>query len=295
MEFQQLKYFTEVASYLHFGRAADSLHVSQQTISSQIAQLESELGVQLFKRTTRKVQLTLAGEALLEEVQLIFQHLQKGIEEAKRAESGRRGKLVIGYYAIMLYSILPKAIRLFREEYPEVEIVLREVIPENMEKEIEEGEIDLGFAVYLNDKHSEMKMNWLPYSTESMVVALPKSHPLAVKKMIHLHELAEEPFIMMNRSKSTLLYDFFFLTCRQSGINPNIVQSATNEQAVIGLVAAGVGIALVPNCMNKLFESDIAYIPMAESFLHIQFAICWLRSNKTKQVKNFVEIVRSYV
>ncbi|RXZ79542.1 LysR family transcriptional regulator [Paenibacillaceae bacterium] len=294
MELQQLKYFVEVANYLHFGRAAESLHASQQTVSHQIAQLEGELGVQLFKRTTRKVELTFAGEAMLEEVKLVFMHLQRGIDEATRAEGGRRGRLVIGYFGIMLYSILPGAVRLYRERYPEVEIVLQELASHQLEQKVQQGDIDIGFSVYLNDRHSELSMNWLTFSTESIVIALPKHHHLSGHKGLYLSDLAKESFVLLNRNDSPLLFDFFVLSCRQVGFSPNIVQTAASDQALIGLVAAGVGIAFVPSCMSKLFDSDITYVPMAESMLEIKLAICWLRNNETAQVENFAEIVRSF-
>ncbi|BBI32818.1 LysR family transcriptional regulator [Cohnella abietis] len=294
MELQQLKYFAEVANHLHFGRAAERLHASQQSVSHQIGQLEGELGVRLFKRTTRKVELTLAGEALLEQVHLVFKHLQKGVDEAIRAECGGRGRLTIGYFGIMLYSILPSAVRLYRERYPEVEIVLQELDPHQLENKLQQGEIDIGFSVYLNDKHSELSMNWLPFSTESIVVALPKQHHLSGKKELILSDLANEPFVILNRNNSPVLFDYFVLSCRQAGFSPHIVQEVANDQAVIGLVAAGVGIALVVSCMSKLFANDITYIPLMDSMFTIQFAICRLRSNEAAQVENFAEIVKSF-
>ncbi|MFC3747158.1 LysR family transcriptional regulator [Paenibacillus sp. GCM10012306] len=295
MELQQLKYFVEVANQLHFGRAAERLHASQQSVSHQIAQLESELGVQLFKRTTRKVELTQSGEALLEQVHLVFKHLQRGIDEAIRAEHGRRGRLTIGYFGIMLYSILPSVVRLYRERYPEVEIVMQELPSHLLEEKLLQGEIDVGFSVYLNDKHSELSMNWLPFSTESIVFALPKHHPLATKKELSLADLEKEPFVMLNRNDSPVLFDIFVLICRQTGFSPNIVQEAASDQAVIGLVAAGVGTALVLGCMSRLFENDITYVPMAQSMFNIQLAICWLHNNETAQVEQFAEVVRSFI
>lgn len=294
MELQQLKYFAEVANQLHFGRAAEHMHASQQTVSHQIGLLEGELGVQLFKRTTRKVELTLAGEALLEEVLLVFKHLQRGVDEAIRAENGKRGKLTIGYFGIMLYSVLPSAVRLYRERYPEVEIVMLELAAHQLEQKLLQGEIDIGFSVYLDDKHSELSMKWLTYSTESIVVALPKEHHLSGNKEICLSDLANESFVVLNRNYSPILFDYFVLSCRQAGFSPNIVQEAASDQAVIGLVAAGIGTALVLGCMSKLFDNDITYLPLVKPLFEIKLAICWLRGNETAQVEKFAEIVKSF-
>ncbi|WP_042160918.1 LysR family transcriptional regulator [Paenibacillus gorillae] len=295
MELQQLKYFSEVANQLHFGRAAERLHASQQTVSHQIGLLEAELNLKLFNRTTRKVELTLAGEALLEEVKLVFMHLQRGVDEAIRAEGGRRGKLTIGYFGIMLYSILPSVVRLYRERFPDVEIVMQEMDSFLLEEKLLQGEIDIGFSVYINDKHSEQSMNWLTYSVEPIVIAVPKQHHLAVKNEIRLSDLAKEPFVVLNRNDSPMMFDAFVLFCRQAGFSPNIVQEAASDQAVIGLVAAGVGVAFVLNCMNKLFDSDISYIPLAEPMFEVELAICWLHNNQTAQVEQFVEVVKRFL
>lgn len=293
MELQQLKYFTEVANQLHFGRAAERLHTSQQTVSYQIAQLESELNVQLFKRTTRKVELTLAGEALLEEVKQVFMHLQRGIDEAIRAEQGERGRLTIGYIGTMLFSILPSAVRLYREQYPEVEIVMQELPFQQMEQKLQLGEIDVGFSVYFDERHSEQTLHWLVYSEAHITVALPKHHPLSDRPSISLFELADESFVILNRQESPVLFDLFVLSCRQIGFSPNIVQEAASDQAVIGLVAAGVGIALVPSYMDKLFESDIAYVPLADTSFNIKLAACWHKDNRAAQVRQFADMISS--
>lgn len=295
MELQQLKYFVEVADRLHFGRAAEYLHASQQTVSYQIGQLESELGVQLFKRTTRKVELTLAGEALLEEVRHVFEHLQRGIDEAIRAERGQRGKLVIGYINIMLYSILPGAVRLYRERYPDVEVVMLEMDFHQLEKRLQQGEVDIGFSIYLNDKYSELNMNWLPFSTESIGVALPKDHHLSQRKKLNLIDLANEMFVFPNRNDAPLLFDSYVFSCRQAGFSPHIVQMAASNQAVIGLVAAGIGIAFVLGCMSERFAYDITFIPLEEPLLDIKLAICWPQSNQIEQVSQFTGIVESLI
>ncbi|MFF2482569.1 LysR family transcriptional regulator [Paenibacillus sp. NPDC058071] len=288
-------YFAEVASQLHFGRAAERLHASQQSVSHQIGQLEAELGLKLFKRTTRKVELTFAGEALLTEVRLAFEHLKRGVEEAHRAESGQRGKLNIGYFGIMLYSILPSAVRRYRELYPDVEIVMREMDSFLLEQKLLDGEIDIGFSIDLNDKHSETSMNWLPFSTETIVIALPKDHRLAAKEKLVLSDLAKEPIIVLNRVASPAQFDAFVLLCRQAGFSPNIIQEAASDQAVSGLVAAGVGIALVMSCTSKLYGNDIVYLPLTDPTYEFKLAVCWLHSNQAKQVEQFVEVVRSFV
>jgi DNA-binding transcriptional LysR family regulator len=146
MELRQLRYFVTVAEELHFARAAERLHIAQQSLSFQIKQLEQELGTALFERTTRHVELTAAGHAFLKEIEIVFEHLQKAAEQARKAGRGEAGRLVVGYHSMTLYNIMPSTIRRFRERFPDVELVLQEIIQPALEEYILSGEVDTGLA-----------------------------------------------------------------------------------------------------------------------------------------------------
>jgi len=292
MELQQLKFFAEVAKQLHFGRAAERLNASQQVVSYQISQLESELGLRLFRRTTRKVELTLAGEALLEEVEHAFEHLKQGVDKAILAEKGVRGRLVIGYLPIMLYGALPEFVRQYRETYPDVEVVLREQTYEQLEQSLRQGTVDIGFTVYVNDKYSHRNAEWLLFSAQTTGVAMPRHHALSGRESIALSELEGEPFVFLNRAEAPLLFDSYVYSCRQAGFQPNIAQIAASNQSVIGFVAAGIGVAFVLECMSRQPDQAIVFVPLEKPIFEIHLAISWLSDRPSAHVIQFADMVR---
>jgi DNA-binding transcriptional LysR family regulator len=289
MELRHLHYFVAVAEELHFTRAAERLHVSQQPLSFQIKQLEEELGVTLFRRSTRRVELTDAGRALLAEVYTALAHLHQGVETARRAERGETGLLVLGYVSIALYNLVPAAVRLFRERFPDVHVTLREACSPDLEDQLVEGAFDVGLAV------RGMQVPDLIYETvlcEQAMVAIPKNHPLAGLAQIPLHALAAEPFVMYERTQRSLIYSQVMTLCLQAGFSPYIVQEAASEQAVVGLVAAGVGVALVSSCLSGLRTDEVTYRPLIDPAASVEYAVVWKQENPSPIVKAFLNVVR---
>ncbi|HEY3994176.1 MAG TPA: LysR family transcriptional regulator [Ktedonobacteraceae bacterium] len=289
LELRHLRYFVAVAEELHFARAAERLHMTQQPLSFQIKQLEEELGVTLFRRTTRRVELTDAGSALLTEVYAALAHLRQGIETARRAERGETGSLVIGYVSIALYNLVPPAVRLFRERFPDVQVTLRELCSPDLEEQLLEGAFDVGFAV------RGMHVPELIYETvlcERATVAVPKNHPLGKQAQVPLCALAAEPFVMYERTQRSLIHDMVIAMCLQAGFSPNIVQEAASEQAVIGLVAAGVGVSLVSACLSGLRTDEVTYRPLIDPATSVEYAIVWKKENPSPFVKAFLNVAR---
>lgn len=289
MELQQLRCFAAVAAELHFVRAAEKLHMAQQAVSFQIKQLEQELGVQLFHRTTRKVTLTMAGEALLEEVALIFVHLERGVEEARRADRGERGRLVVGYVDTMAYSVLPAAVKTFRERHPDVKVVLHEYKPAELEMKLLAGEVDVAFNMKVLGQNGLPAYEWKTLTIERMSVAVPKTHPLSEREGVRLTDLSKEDFVLVNRQGNPLMHDCFLYVCRQAGFTPRIVQEAAGDQTAIGLVAAGLGISLVVGCLNKLYENQVVYLPLVEPRFEFEFALYWKRDHSLSLVDHFID------
>jgi DNA-binding transcriptional LysR family regulator len=269
------------------------MHMAQQAVSFQIKQLENELGAQLFNRTTRKVTLTMAGEALLEEVAHIFVHLERGVEEAHRADRGERGRLVVGYVNTMSYSILPAAIKEFRDRHPDVKVVLLESTPAELEIKLLSGEVDIAFNVKALNQNGLPAYEWKTLSIERMTVAVPKAHPLAVKDGVRLTDLSDESFVQVNHQGNALMHDCFLYVCRQAGFTPRIVQEAANDQTAIGLVAAEMGISLVIECLNKLYENQVVYLPLMEPRFEFEFAIYWKRDHSLSLVDHFIDAAMS--
>lgn len=289
MELQQLRCFAAVASELHFARAAEKLHMAQQAVSFQIKQLESELGVKLFERTTRKVTLTMAGEAFLDEVKQIFVHLERGVDEARRADRGERGRLVIGYVHPMSYGVLPAAVKRFRNRHPDVKVVLLESSPAELETKLLAGEVDVAFNIKAVGQNGLPAYEWKTLSVEPMTVAVPKSHPLAGGHGVKLKDLSDEPFILVNRKGNALLHDCFLYACRQSGFTPRIVQETDNDQLALGLVSSEMGIAVVFACLNKLYENRVDYLPLVGPRFEFEFAIYWRRGHSLLLADHFID------
>ncbi len=287
MELQQLRCFAAVASELHFVRAAEKMHMAQQAVSFQVKQLEKELGVQLFHRTTRKVTLTMAGEALLEEVAQIFTHLDRGVEEARRADRGERGRLVVGFVHPMSYSILPTAVKRFRDRHPDVKVVLVESTPAELENKLLAGEVDVALNVKALGKNGLPDFDWKTLSIERMTVALPKSHPLSGDVVVKLADLSDESFVLVNGN--SLMHDCFRYVCRQAGFTPRIVQEAANDQSAIFLAAAGMGIALVFGSLTKLYDNQVVHLPLIDPGFEFEFAIYWRRDHTLSLVDLFID------
>ena len=289
MELRHLRYFVAVAEELHFARAAERLHMAQQPLSFQIKQLEEELGVTLFRRTTRRVELTDAGRALLAEVYVALAHLRQGVETARRMERGETGSLVIGYVSIALYNLMPGAVRLFRERFPDVQITLHELCSPDLEEQLLQGAFDVGLVM------QGMPFPELAYETvlrEQATVAIPKNHPLGGQAPIPLRALASEPFVMYEHTERSWLHDQIIALCQAAGFSPHIVQEAASEQAIIGLVAAGVGVSLVSSCLSGLRTHEVTYRPLIDPAVSVEYAVVWKRENPSPFVKAFLNIAR---
>ncbi len=273
MELRQLRYFLMVAEILHFGRAAEQLHIAQQPLSFQIKHLENELGVKLFERTTRSVTLTPAGEALLTEVRGGLARIERGVELAQLIARGEHGRLMIGYTINTLCNVMAPIIRHFRERNPQIELVLFELTPPALERQLLNEDIDIGIVSSIG-----MSMPGLAHERiyeENGVVALPKNHPLADQAAISLRELAGEPFVMYARGVHRELFDDIISLCRLAGFSPTIVQEAENEAALISLVAAGLGVALVSSSLTSLLSEEVIYCSLVEPLVKIEVALEW--------------------
>jgi DNA-binding transcriptional LysR family regulator len=196
MELRLLRYFIAVAEELSFNRAAQRLHMTQPPLSNQIKQLEEELGVLLFTRTSRGVRMTEAGEALLEEARRFFVQLEQATRVVQRVGHGEVGRLTLGFVPSASNEVLPSILRAFRHSYPDIELFLREMRPDRVVQRLHDQQIDAGFLYLPLDDAS---LNIECVSREPLVLALPESHPLAARPRVELQALAEEPFILPAR------------------------------------------------------------------------------------------------
>jgi DNA-binding transcriptional LysR family regulator len=289
MELRQLKYFVAVAEERNFGRAAKRLHMSQPPLSTQIKGLEEELGVKLFDRSTRRVELTDSGLTLLVRAREILDAVEEAGAEARGAELGERGQLEIGFVSSATLSLLPPALRLFRERYGGVELDLRELSSVEQLEALYEGEIRVGL-VRLPLQAPGIQLE--PILAEPLVVALPVGHPLESQEKITLEEVAELPLIFFQRRLEPGSHEQIIELLGRVGALPKVAQYAVHLQTVIGLVASDIGIAILAESVRRLHREGIVYRPLDAPNATSWLGLAWLESDEAPLVENFVQVVR---
>jgi DNA-binding transcriptional LysR family regulator len=268
MELRHLRYFAAVADELHFGRAAQRLRIAQPPLSQQIRHLEDELGVALFHRTKRRVALTEAGQAFLARVRVILATAGDAVTEAQRVARGELGRVVIGFMSAAMLDQFPVILRGFRRGFPDAEVQLAQMPSNEQLKAVASGHIDVGFVdishrtpiVMVGDTAVRVERAW----SEALLVALPPDHALARRNAVALADLATEPFVTLPRQPATGFYDQIIGLCQAAGFSPTVRQEASQLPAMLTLVAAGLGVAIVPCCVCPQWRDQIAFRPLAE-------------------------------
>ncbi|NJL48178.1 MAG: LysR family transcriptional regulator [Leptolyngbyaceae cyanobacterium SM2_5_2] len=290
MEFRQLKYFIKVAEELHFGRAAESLHLSQPALSKQIQVLEESLNIQLFERTKHWVKLTIAGQKFLGTAHRILHEVEEGIQITRQVADGEIGRLRIGFTETTLFSLAPDIVRTYREQYPQVELILTSGGTETQAEALRTHQIDVGF-VYLPIREPSLAIH--PLFEEVYIAALPTTHRLARHRQIELQSLVNEPLIFYPRSLAPVLYANFIKCCEHAGFVPHIVQEAELAQTRLGLAAANVGISFVLSHVQNLSAKGVIYRPLIGDFLMLKLALAWRRNESSPVVHEFLKVVKA--
>jgi DNA-binding transcriptional LysR family regulator len=287
MEIRHLRYFVAVAEELHFGRAAQRLHIQQPPLSRQIQDLESELGFPLFERSRRRVELTPAGTALLGRARQVFDALDVAIHDARSASEGESGRLVVGYPSSLAYSGLTELLRAFRTRFPSIELALRELPPADQIDGLKAGSLDVGFVrTSLEDPTLAAEL----VRREALMVVLPDDHRLAKQRSIPLKALAREPFVMFPRARGPAFFDQLMGLCGKAGFTPRIVQEAA-QLDIVSLVAAGFGISIMPSSMRNFRRPGLAFRSIVGS-PQVELLIVWRHQNLSPALHNFVDLVR---
>lgn len=258
MDLRHLRYVLAAGEELHFTRAAHRLNVAQPALSQQIRQLEDEIGAQLFHRLTRGVELTEAGRAFLPYARTSLAAADEAIAAARRAAKGELGRLGIGFTSSASFNpLVTQVIGRFRDAYPDIEVELREQATTPLLRALKQGDLQLAFIRAADDELEGLRRVALP--DEPLWAALPTRHRLASHDRISLSELAADPFILYPRDNGRLLYDAIIAACGRAGFSPRIAQEAPQMASTVNLVAAGVGIALVPASMRQIRSPGVAY------------------------------------
>jgi DNA-binding transcriptional LysR family regulator len=290
MELRQLRYFAALAEELHFGRAARRLSLTQPPLSQAIQNLERELGVRLLERSRRRVALTPAGSAFLEEARRALASAERAGEQAKRASRGQVGRLVVGFLANTAYTLLPLVLRDFAQAFPGVRLDLREMgIPQQLQA-LRNGDIDVGL---LRPPVQDAELAADVLLEEPFVLALPEGHPLAALKRVPARRLASETFVLFPRAPGFVFGDLVLGFClRAGGFAPRVAQEVNQTHAVIGLVSAGIGVALVPASAQKIGLAGVVYRPLREATPLARVAIARRRADASPTVAAFLETAR---
>ncbi|TAG47143.1 MAG: LysR family transcriptional regulator [Oscillatoriales cyanobacterium] len=282
MELRHLRYFIAVAEELNFTRAAERLHMAQPPLSQQIQHLEAELGFQLFRRTKRTVVLTEAGQVFFEEAQKILLQVDRAIQLGKQTSRGELGQLTVGFVSSAAHNVVPAILQAFRTRCPAVKLELHELTTNEQLQRLRFGRIDIGFV---RPPIEEDGINSEIVFREPLIVALPETHYLADRAVVELRELSAEPFILFPRSLAPGLYDPIVSLCLQAGFSPIAGQEAIQMQTIISLVAAEMGVAIVPASMQN-FQRHLQ-----EPSPIVSIALIW-RDNPTPAVQRFLQTAR---
>jgi DNA-binding transcriptional LysR family regulator len=259
VDLRHLRYFAAVADSLSFTAAAERLGVSQPPLSQQIRDLEAELGTALLWRTSRSVALTPAGTAFLARARRILAEVEEACDEARAVGAGRTGTLDIGLTGSILAGPLGRLIRCFNERYPDVLVRLHEMPPGEQQAALHGHRTDLCFLRAPPDDPTLRVVRAWP---EAVGVALPAGHRLAERAALALSELSDEPFVSL-RLRDSRFATHLREACLAAGFVPGIVQQVVESASLVNLVAAGLGVALVPDSVGALPRPDIAYRPLS--------------------------------
>ena len=260
MELRQLRYFVAVAEELHFRRAAERLHMSQPPLSHQIRLLEDELGCELLARTRRRVETTPAGEAFLRDARAVLADLDRAAHNARRIHEGQTGTLRVSFAGSALLSLVPRVVQRLSATHPAIDIELHERSTSDQIRALATGATDLGLApLPVGDADVEIEV----LVRERTVAAVPSAHPLARARELTLGLLAEYPFVLFPREQAPGYHDLLMTSVTSAGTPPRVIQQASETQTIIGLVAAGVGVSLVPASVQQLALAGVAYRPVS--------------------------------
>jgi DNA-binding transcriptional LysR family regulator len=297
IELRHLTQFVAVAELRNFRRAAEHLNMSQPPLSQAIRRLEAALGVRLFDRTSRSVELTVAGEAFLVEARRILAQIDSAITETRRTADGRKGRLSVGFTVPWAYEVVLPALRAFRARCPDVVLSLKEITSSEQMRALACENLDVGF-VRLPKRYDARDVQTVVLREDRLIVALPVSHRLAARPALTLEELRSEAFILppVRPDRDTERFSFRMQVgrlCMEAGFAPHVAQEAAQMQTVVRLVEAGLGISLVPEWTSRHFSFQVAYRNLACDSDDCRLTLCaaWNRRNPSPVLHRFLAAI----
>lgn len=291
MELRHLRYFIAVAEELHFGRAALALGISQPPLSQQIQALEQEVGARLFERTNRRVELSEAGRLFLEEARRVLIQVDKAADVARRAQLGELGELKIGFTSSAPFnSTIPQALFTFRQRFPAVHLNLREMSSTQVADALVDEVIEVGIMRPLPLPET---LTQIELSREPLVAVLSSKHPLAhgTEQGLFLASLAAQLFVFFPRSYGSGLYAQLLSLARDAGFSPHFAQEAGEAMTIIGLVAAGLGVSVLPASYQRMRIDGVVYRPLLDPAAVSAVWLVQRKNQRSPMAKAFVALL----
>lgn len=292
MELRHLKYFMAVAEELHFGRAARRLHVSQPPLSRQVRQLEEELGVELFERNSRRVELTAAGWYYMAEVNKAMAVLDEAGRTVRSVAAGEEGALKVGFVGPASLSRFPEVVREFRRRFPNIRLTIRAMSTYHQLDLMNRGRLDAGFSrLFGHDTHG---LNAKLFLREPYALAVPEGHRLHGRTGVSLSDLHGEDMIFYPRHYQPKLHDAIIAAFERAGVTPDIVQEANTEQSTLALVAAGMGVALVPASSANGCLRGVGIVSLEQGLPPWEVSIVWPEHGHGPVMERLLEVASEF-
>ncbi|QNI37132.1 LysR substrate-binding domain-containing protein [Edaphobacter albus] len=290
IELRHLRYFVAVAEELHFGRAAERLHLAQPPLSQQIRKLEEILGYPLFLRTSRAVKLTAAGEVFLERARRTLRNVQEDMEEARSIGRGDEGFLRVGFIGSGMLTPLPAMLGHYRRLYPRVQLQLSENYTAGIGQSLNRGTLDAGF---LRDGGSIEGLRLEALFSEPFVAVLPSSHRLADHKLISAADLRDEPFVFFSPTAGALAYEKPISLCEEHGFRPRVVQEAPQWLTILRLVGAGLGVTIAPECVKQIAGENVVCLNLRGAKVMSDIELAYRKHEDRAVVGAFAAVARA--
>ncbi len=293
MDLRHLKYFLAVAEELHIGRAAARLHISQPPLTRQIHALEEELGVELFVRTAKGVELTQAGALFREEASHIRMLVESAVDRVQRTSEGKLGRIDIGIYGSAIYDIIPKLLQEFRQRFPGVNVVLHTLSKREQIEALLQRRITVGFN---RMTPPEPGIGRELVTTERLFVVMPTDHPLAVLSEVPFRSLEGQPLVLFPNVDRPNFVDRVISLCKIRGFDAHVAQEVGDPMTGVALVAKGFGLTLIPESITKTLHFEgTACRPLADAPDAIVDLCCLYRaSDQSPLLQSFLDVVRHY-
>ncbi|MGP9544526.1 LysR family transcriptional regulator [Psychrobacter sp. AOP7-B1-25] len=292
MDIKTLKSFMAVAKHQSFSEAARELYTVQPAISRQISSLETELGVVLFNRTSREVTITPAGEQLLKDGAIILALAEQAKIQVKRAHDGQIGTLNIAHLSSACLTFMTTLVRSYKEKFPHVHVSLFEMTVTEQIEAFNNDRIDIGFSRPLPSAITDDFISHNIY-IDKLVAIVNQSHALADRQTIDLVQLKDEKFVIFNRDEALGLFDETITLCKQAGFSPNIISQPKHMQTLVTEVAAGLGVAIAPYCVRKLYSDGCHFMALNHVSTQIPVHIQYKKNNNSATVADFVAVALS--